>query len=254
MADIDMAESQSEQKDSFGIEDVLIWVEQRRKQLLIATVVTVAAVAAIGIYNWTQQQKEADANAAVAAAAAGPVASEENKLNADALLKVANDFAGTSSAERALILAGSALYGQGKYADAQAAFAKFLGDHSGSQLSSLASIGLAVSLDAQGKSDEAIAKYEEITRNNVSGIGQVKLNLASLYEKQNKPAQALAVYESLVASQMGTGWASEAEDRKSSLLAQHPELAKAAPAPAAAASMTPAAAPPSATNSTKPKP
>jgi tetratricopeptide (TPR) repeat protein len=261
MADIDMAESQSEPKESFGIEDVLLWIEQRRKQLLVATLVTVGAVTAIVIYNWLQQQKEADANAAVAAAAAsGPSASEDNKLNADALLKVANEFSGTASAERALILAGSALYEQGKYAEAQAAFTRFLGEHAGSPLSLQAEVGLAVSLDAQGKADEAIAKYEGITRNNASGVGQVKLNLASLYEKQNKPAQALAIYEGLVASQMGTGWAAEAEDRKTALLVQHPELAKPAPAPPAAmstappASVKPGPAPKAVTNTNKAKP
>src|SRR5204863_2321049 len=92
-------------------------------------------------------------------------------------------------------------------------------------------------LDTKRKAPEAIAKFEEIKRRYGKSpvIDEVKLALARLYEEQNKPAQALELYDEIVAAnQFGgqfTGLGSEAGLRKEDLLAQHPELRKVTPPP-----------------------
>ena len=104
---------------------------------------------------------------------------------------------------------------------------QFLTDHPDSSLAPQAAIGVASSLDAQGKNDEALAKYGEIVRNTQSaGLTEIKLNMARIYEKQNKPEQALAIYGTLKMIPNRSLWGSEIEERERKLLVAHPELAK----------------------------
>jgi predicted negative regulator of RcsB-dependent stress response len=224
-----MDSAQPEHKESFGLLEMLAWAEVNRKPLLIGTIVAVAAVVCSGVYRWNQDRVETEANTALSAVPSLlGTGAEGAKEDPAAFLKVAADFPGTSSGQRAAVLAGAAEFNTGKFADAQATFAKFLADHPDSPLASQAAVGVACSLDAQGKADEALAKYQELIRGgaNQSGLTEIKLNEARIYEKQNKPEQAMAIYASLGAVPTRSLWSAEVEERQRQLLLQHPELAK----------------------------
>jgi tetratricopeptide (TPR) repeat protein len=86
-------------------------------------------------------------------------------------------------------------------------------------------------LDAEGKSEEALAKYQELVKGNTGGGNvEIKLNMARLYGKLKKPDQSLAVYESLKGLPNSALWEAEIEERTRQLLIEHPELAKTAAA------------------------
>ena len=97
----------------------------------------------------------------------------------------------------------------------------------------------AACLEAEGKSADAIQKYQSIISAYPSDInitGPAKLTLARLYEQANRPDQALTFYSELARSQNPYDpWAAEARERGELLLAKHPELRRAEAAPAAAA-------------------
>jgi hypothetical protein len=136
---------------------------------------------------------------------------------------------------------------------------------------------VAASLEAQGKSTEAMQKYRDVVAmypTDPSIASPAKLTLARLNEEQNKPEQALTYYGDLARdTNPYDPWAAEARERRELLLAKHPELNKpATPAPspglgvqqpafsipaqpsrpAAAPSTAPAKSPPSAAGPSSP--
>ena len=123
----------------------------------------------------------------------------------DALQKVAKDYEGTKAAERALLTSAGVLFTEKKYADAEAQFAQLTRAYPDTVWAAEATLGVASSLDAQGKTPEAISKYEEIRRRFASSaiIDDAKLALARLYEEQ-KPEDAYKLYDERAKSGPGT--------------------------------------------------
>ena len=74
---------------------------------------------------------------------------------ADLYLKIAADYQGTSAGQRALLQGAAMLFAAGRYADAQTQFQKFLDAYPDSFFAAQAALGVATSLDAQGKTDLA---------------------------------------------------------------------------------------------------
>ena len=63
---------------------------------------------------------------------------------------------------RARLLAASAFFGEDRYAEARTEFAKVLSSEVSGPLAAQAAFGVAASLDALDKIDEAAAKYQEV--------------------------------------------------------------------------------------------
>ena len=102
------------------------WVETNIKQVLMGLGVVVVAIALVSYYFWRQNQLEIDAGQALTqVVVSSPGYSEANQL-IDAYSKVAADYPGTQSGQRALILGATALFEGGKYPEAQAQFQKYL--------------------------------------------------------------------------------------------------------------------------------
>jgi len=224
---------------------VVNWLNNNRKRVTIGVAVVFAIGAIIAIVVWHNGKTESDANAALMAlpSSFGAGRNAEHP-NATALEQIAKEYPNTSAGEQAEILAASALFSDGKYPEAEQAFKKFVTDHANSPMVAQANTGIAASLEAQGKTADAIAKYQDVILhypNENYIVSPAKLTLARLYEDQNKPDQALKLYDDLSRSQnQYDPWAGEAKERRETLLAKHPELR---PAPAAA----PMAAPGSST-------
>jgi tetratricopeptide (TPR) repeat protein len=99
-------------------------------------------------------------------------------------------------------------------------------------------MGVAASVEAQGRNSEAIQKYQELISafpSDLNIVTPAKLTLARLFEEENKPQQALTFYSELARIQNPYDpWAAEARERGQLLVAKHPELRKAEAAPAPA--------------------
>ncbi len=78
------------------------------------------------------------------------------------LNEVAKKHPGTKAAKNAQFLAASALYDEGKFTEAAAAFRAYLGLASGGPLAAAAQFGLAASEDALGEKEKAQKGYEEV--------------------------------------------------------------------------------------------
>jgi len=207
----------------------LAWFEVNKKRLLIGTVIGLAVGVLIGVVIYYQSQREVRASEALSevktpmnpttALPAGTAAAYE---------RIAREHKGTQAGGRALILAGTTLYMQGAYDDAQKMFEQFAREYPASPFMPDALFGIASSLEAKGKPADAIAKFEELRRRygKSSVIDETKLALGRIYEEQNKPAMALDLYDELVKANQFSGIGSEAGLRMEDLLNQHPELKK----------------------------
>jgi tetratricopeptide (TPR) repeat protein len=209
--------------------ELLAWFYSNRKQVI--TVLTVVAVVAAGIGIYVMQKNHREEVAAAALGDIRPPASMQDDAlltSAAPYLKVAENYAGTRAAERALILAGGILFDAGKFDDSRAAFDRFMSQYSSSPFAAQALLGVAASLEAQGKTADAAARYEDLVRHHGSDSStvQAKSALARCYVALNKPEQALAIYEELTKAKGNDTWSSEAQIQAHELIVKFPNLVK----------------------------
>lgn len=218
----------------------MTWFEMNRR-----SIVTVAGLVCVGVVGLTifryQQRSQREEGARQLLTLTPPVGPGATPVAPDAakLLAVSTQFAGTPAAEQAALLAAGRLFADGKYAEAQAQFAQFEQKHSDNVFVGAALLGVAASLEAQGKSAEALAAYDRaITGSRSEGFAsQARLAKARLIQT-TQPAQALALLDEVLKG--ASAFAEQASIRRSEILQKHPELT---PAPSTnAPAIKPAAA------------
>src|SRR5476649_265190 len=133
------------------------WLEENKKRIAIVGGVVVAAILVLYFMSVQRTQREIDAGKALTDA----VIAAGGGQSADVYLKISADYPGTLAGQRAAAAAAAAMFEAGRFADAQAQFQKFLDAHADSALSSQAALGVAASLDAQGKTDMAASSYQQ---------------------------------------------------------------------------------------------
>lgn len=203
------------------------WVHSNRS--LIITGVGVIAAAGLAIYGYLSYEEGKESKAAEALTNVQPVRPRENPPVGElaaGYLKVAADHSGTVAGKQAVLRAATALFGDGKYADAQAQFEKFLSISSGSTFAPQAAFGVAACLEAQGKTTEALAKYDEVAkRYSTEGVAEdAKLSLAKLYVAQNKPELAYKMFEEITQTSRGGTAGQEAFMKREELVQKFPYL------------------------------
>src|SRR4051812_36129609 len=141
-----------------GMIRFLAWFEVNKKRVLIGTIIVLVVGLVIGLAIYYQSQREVRASAALSEVHTpmNPTAAPAPGT-AEAYKKVAEEHKGTQAAGRALILAGTTLYTQGQYEEAQKLFERFARDYPGSPFVPEALYGIASSLDAEKKPADAIA-------------------------------------------------------------------------------------------------
>jgi predicted negative regulator of RcsB-dependent stress response len=226
---------QSAGTESTRIYDLLAWAQVHRKQV-IAGALAVLVVVVIGyIVHWKNKQTRLAATEALLsvtsqASPGTPEAADSGPKPAD-LLQVAGEYASTSAGERALLLAAGAAYREGDYAQSEKLFEQFKSEHSGSELVPIAALGVATSLDAQDRTEEAVAAYESVIAAHSTHpvAGHARLSLATLFEDTGKPADALRIYDAMSDGNDFSQQAMEVANRRERLLRKHPELAPTTP-------------------------
>lgn len=226
-----MAEPEEQEEKEQDIDlwlQMQTWAETRRKQLGVGVVVIIVVIFAVYTNNHLQAKNHADADAALMAL--NLPTSEPKEVPATAYLKVAQEFSGTPAAERALLLAATALFTENKYSDAEARFGEFVTQFPNSRQVDTARLGVAASQDAQNKTEQAISSYELVISAGTRAEGissteadQAKLAVALLYEQSGRPEKALSLYDEIIRSQQ-MFWRGEASIRREALLDRHPNL------------------------------
>ncbi len=173
------------------------WFEANRKNVVTGGVVVIVATFVIFFYLDAQHKKQVAAGEALARALMTEFQANGRVAAPDGMLKVANEKSGTQAGAQAVLLAAGALFTQGKYADAQAQFERFMKEYAGHQFSPQALLGVASSLHAQGKLDQALAAYKTAERPGSSTATQAKFGQASILNAQGKSSDALSLYEGI---------------------------------------------------------
>jgi TolA-binding protein len=214
-----------------------LWPKIEANWIRIALGGGVIAVVAILIsfYSWQQEQKEVYAGKALTQFMMTAPRNASGSQQADNFLKIAGDHQGTFAGQRAWLQGAAMLFEAGRYADAQTQFQKFLDAHPDSVFVGQAALGLATSLDAQGKMDLAASAYQRVinTPSDAIAATSAKFALAQIDERQGKLTDALNLYEDIVRysanSTMGSEAGLRAMELKMKLQSAPPSTAPAAP-------------------------
>lgn len=185
------------------LERTWAWFEANKKQVAWGAGILVVAGVIVSYYVWSQGEKEVSAGEALSDAMAAALPGGGQVDSADAYLKVATAHPGTSAGARALLAAAVDLFRQGKYAEAQVQFQKFNRDYPDSPFRSQAMLGVAASLDALAKPEEAARAYKALIDRHPGAavVPQAKFALARIYESQNKLDAARSLYEDIAHAQ-----------------------------------------------------
>ncbi len=186
------------------------WFDKNKKQVAWGAAGVAAAGAVVGIYIWSQQEKEGSAGQALSSALVARTFSRTE--SPEAMLKVATTFAGTRAGAQALLLGAGELFAGGKPAEAQAQFERFLREYPAHPLAAQANLGLAACLAAEGKLDEAAKAYKSLVDRfpNANTAPQARFALAGVYETQGKLEPALRMFEEVAGGDLSGTLGSEA--------------------------------------------
>lgn len=206
------------------------WLEANKTRLIAATAAAVLAFIAWLFISSQQQQKIAAAGEAYTQFQLNQPATVAAKQVADGYLQIAGKYSGTMAGERAQLQAAVILFSGNNFADAQKQFESFLAANSSSPLAVLAQLGLAASLEAQGKLDAALAAYRTAAsaKPDSSEAVSAKFAQARILEAQGKLTEAVAIYQEVARSPFAGTLASESGRQIALLQAKPP-----APKPAA---------------------
>jgi len=210
---------------------LLEWLHTNRKKLVIGGVTAAVIGCVWGFMSWQKSETESNADSQLMEIPLGTL--ENGKMvptPATPFLDVAKTYPNTPAGEYSALLGAEALFIEGKYADAHAEFSKFIDQFPDSQLIAQAKVGIAASLEGEGKFSDSAQKYQEV----ISGyptdaniVEPAKLTLARLDEQLNRVDQAMSLYEELARNQSPYDpWAGEARERGMALIMKHPELRK----------------------------
>lgn len=216
---------ESENTQSGDLYTLLGWLEKNKKMVIGVAVALVLVGIIYFYYDYRKSQNAIEAGQELSAAVLA-----SGGASTDALLKVANDNAGTDAAARALLTAAGKQFVDGKIDDAKASFQRFISEYPESPLMSQAKYGVAVCLDAQGKTSEATTAFKEVM-DRYAGENTTmpaKFALARIYEADGKLEQARDYYMDLARDGRNT-FGMEAGTRVTALLQKHPNLRPTAP-------------------------
>jgi predicted negative regulator of RcsB-dependent stress response len=213
---------ESEQTHSGDLYSLLGWLDKNRKQIISTAVIVAIVGVIVAFFVWRKSEKEIAAGEAISALM---LSGSHEAPKADALLKVANENPGTDAGARALLAAAGLTFADGKTADAQNLFQKFLTDYEGNSLTPQAKLGIAACLEASGKTNEALSAFKEVVDRFVgeNTATPAKFSLARLYEAQGKLEQARDLYMDLARDAQST-FGTEAISRLTAIIQAHPEL------------------------------
>lgn len=207
------------------------WFEANRKPALGGVAIVILVGLIIGFFAWKHgdtDQRAGEELSTITASQLGVIMPRPNP--AQDLLAISSHYPNTPAGAQSLLLAGTDYFTTGKYSEAQAVFERFVREYRDSEFTGDALLGIAASLEGQGKTDQAIAAYKNLIERHGSDVAvpQAKFALANLYDAQNKPELARDLYEELERNPYSS-IANDAAMRLEELTSKHPNLGAAMP-------------------------
>ncbi len=205
----------------------MAWLKTHLKQVIQWAGIIIVVACLLGYFVYNRSQREVRASEALADIRTPSNPSQPTPPDqAQAFVKVANEYPGTKAAARALLDAGGAFFVQGNYVESQKQFDRVLKDYPESPWRAEAQLGIGADLEALGKTNDAAAKYDEVRKNATAAVAdEAKLNLARLYEAQGRQVEAVKMYDELVKAYPYSGLGAEAGMRMEDLTNRVPALA-----------------------------
>ncbi len=203
-----------------ALEDAVI--RYRKQLILVAVLAVVGSVGYFGNKLWKESQAKAAAIAFTRAQTVGDLRS------------VADAHAGQNGAGNALIDAARLLAQDGKGKDAISELEQFLTTYPQHPLTELAKFRLADLQLAEGASQDAVSRFQEIAQNPASPYSPLaRLRMADQMWQEGKTSEAEALYQELQKRSGGDRLFAIAEQRLKHLKAAPPVPVEFVPEPAA---------------------
>jgi TolA-binding protein len=203
------------------------WFEANRNQAFLGAGALAVVGVIVAFFLYHRNEADIAASEALSNVALTPMTGASRGDTANAYLKVAATYPDSRAGARALLLAGGALFVEGKYPEAKAQFDRFKRDYSTSPYMGEALLGIASCLDAEGKTSEAAAAYKDLIDHHPVDqvLPQARFALGRLYEAQNKPELARNMFEEVERNNPYGSLGSEAGMRLEELKLKYPSLA-----------------------------
>lgn len=205
---------------------VMAWLEIHQARLIAALVVIILGVSVLLVWRNVRADRESKANAALLALRARPGVSETAPRAAD-YLRVADQYPSSMAGRRAQLLAAGAFFEAGQYSEALSEFEKAGERQRSGSLAAQAAYGVAASLDALDRIDDAVARYQAVIVEYAgdSVAGQARLALARIHASRGQPEIALRLYDEVLRDRDAGAFAQQAMQQRESLIRSHPQLA-----------------------------
>ncbi|MBI3877823.1 MAG: tetratricopeptide repeat protein [Verrucomicrobia bacterium] len=221
-----MNQEQAAQPQTSTLLDFLAWIEVNKQRLLYGAGGVLVLGLGIYAYQHIHDQAEARASAALLAATQPGETGAAIKPDADKLLRIASEHAGTAAGRRALLLGAKELFTEKKFDAARSRFEQYLAESPEAPGAPTAALGVAACLDASNQLDPAISAYQRVigAYPTTPEAVQAQLAMALLHEAKNQPDQALKTYDEILRARRQSVWSSEANMRRDLLLSKNPQL------------------------------
>ncbi len=198
---------------------------QARRTAVLAALAALGLLAAAGYgYWWYQERREGEASRALAGAHValrgdqpGTPGNREDAMKR--FREIAQQYAGTPSAEESQIALGNLQFEAGKMDDAVGSFEEYLTTHPRGRFRVMAGLGKAYAQEAKADFQGAAKTLSELLDRDKDDplAGEAYMALARMYESLKKPDEAMRVYGQVVDRFSQTQWAQHALQRMNAL-------------------------------------
>jgi hypothetical protein len=183
-----------------GLETRFFWERFKKPIISVAIVVLLAATAFTG-YRFYSDRRAAAASAALASAS-----------GLQAYEQVIAQYPGTPAGADAYILLAEAQRKERKFTEANKTLETFLAKYPQHELVSTAKMAIAANLDSMGKTDEALAMYQKIAKDDPKSYAAPLAMLLQVYilKAKDRNDEARRICESILTQYRTSFWAGEA--------------------------------------------
>ncbi len=214
--------SPDDQGVSAFLKGVERFVKEQYRYVAVLGVVALFVAIFVLVYFHYSRRREAEAVRVLEQA----LASETVETQISLLEGVADEYAGTLPAARALYYLGDAYYESGKYDSARQCYERYLRSYPRGEFAPNAVGGIAYCAESEGKFDEAIEQYNKLLESYAdSYVAQhAWYNIGKCYELARNWAGAADAYENQVSLYPMSAWSDKAEARLGELRYKLPSL------------------------------
>jgi hypothetical protein len=183
-----------------ALETRYFW-ERFRNPIIAAAIVILFGVAAFMGYRVYSDRRDAAASAALASA-----------NTAQAYQEVITRYGNTPAAADAYILLAEAQRKDKNFAEANKTLESFIAKYPKHQFVTTAKLAMAANLDSMGKTDEALAQYQQIVSSYPNSYAAPLAMLSQVYilKSKNRNDDARRICETMLTQFRTSFWASEA--------------------------------------------